>query len=55
MIIGGVAAILALIAPFQVPLALAVGWLGLWLVSAAGQQDQKPDVVRPAASRPAAL
>ncbi len=32
MTIGGVAGILSLISPFQVPLALAVGWMGLWLV-----------------------
>ena len=37
MTVGGVAAILALIAPFQVPLAVAIGWLGLWLISPAGQ------------------
>ena len=30
--VAGVAGVLALISPFQVPLALAVGWLGLWLV-----------------------
>jgi len=52
MTVGGVAGFLALIAPFQVPLAVAVGWLGLWLVGAAGHQDQ---IASPAASRPAAL
>ncbi len=55
MTIGGVAGILTLIAPFQVPLAVAVGWLGLWLVGATGQQDQMPDVAGPAASYPASL
>ena len=30
--VAGVAGVLALISPFQVPLALAVGWLGSWLV-----------------------
>ena len=30
--IAGVAGALALISPFQIPLALAVGWMGLWLV-----------------------
>lgn len=55
MTIGGLAGILTLIAPFQVPLAVAVGWLGLWLVGAAGQQDQMPSVSSPASSRPASL
>jgi hypothetical protein len=32
MTIAGVAGVLALISPFQVPLALAVGWMGLWLL-----------------------
>ena len=31
MTVGGVAGVLALISPFQIPLALAVGWMGLWL------------------------
>jgi hypothetical protein len=30
--VAGVAGALALISPFQIPLALAVGWMGLWLV-----------------------
>jgi hypothetical protein len=30
--IAGVAGVLTLISPFQVPLALAVGWMGLWLL-----------------------
>jgi hypothetical protein len=29
--VGGVVGILALVPPFQVPLALAVGWMGVWL------------------------
>jgi hypothetical protein len=29
---AGVAGILALVSPFQVPLALAVGWMGWWLL-----------------------
>ncbi len=32
MTVAGVAGALALISPFQIPLALAVGWMGLWLV-----------------------
>lgn len=32
MILAGFAGILTLISPFQIPLALAVGWMGLWLV-----------------------
>ena len=32
MAVAGVAGILTLISPFQIPLALAVGWMGLWLV-----------------------
>jgi hypothetical protein len=55
MTVGGVTGIIALIAPFQVPLAVAVGWLGLWLLGAARQQDQLPAVGRPAPSRPASL
>jgi hypothetical protein len=30
--VGGVAGILALVPPFQIPLAIAVGWIGVWLV-----------------------
>jgi hypothetical protein len=30
--VAGVAGVLTLISPFQIPLALAVGWMGLWLV-----------------------
>jgi hypothetical protein len=32
MTVGGVAGVLTLIAPFQLPLAFAVGWMGSWLV-----------------------
>ena len=32
MTIGGVAGVLTLIAPLQLPLAFAVGWMGSWLV-----------------------
>jgi hypothetical protein len=34
MTVGGVAGVLTLIAPFQLPLAFAVGWMGWWLVGA---------------------
>jgi hypothetical protein len=40
MTIAGVAGILTLISPFQIPLALAVGWIGLWLVRSDGRADQ---------------
>jgi len=40
MILAGFAGILALISPFQIPLALAVGWMGLWLVRSSGREDQ---------------
>jgi hypothetical protein len=33
MTVAGVVGVLALISPLQVPLALAVGWMGLWLRS----------------------
>jgi hypothetical protein len=45
MIFAGIAGILALISPFQIPLALAVGWMGLWLVRSTGLENQ------PASSR----
>lgn len=38
--VAGVAGILALISPFQIPLALAVGWMGLWLVSSDTRESQ---------------
>ena len=40
MVLGGIAGILTLISPFQVPLALAVGWMGLWLVRSDSRQNQ---------------
>ena len=53
MTLGGVVGILALIAPFQVTLAIAVGWLGLWLIGGTGDEDQTLGVSSPAPSRPA--
>jgi hypothetical protein len=43
MIVGGAAGILTLISPFQIPLALAVGWMGLWLAGAVGHDDLATD------------
>jgi hypothetical protein len=40
MLLGGIAGILTLISPFQVPLALAVGWMGLWLVRSGSRENQ---------------
>ena len=40
MTIAGVAGILALISPFQIPLALAVGWMGLWLIRSDARAGQ---------------
>jgi hypothetical protein len=40
MILGGIAGIFTLISPFQIPLAIAVGWMGLWLVRSAGREGQ---------------
>jgi len=40
MVLGGIAGILTLISPFQVPLALAVGWMGLWLVRSDSRENQ---------------
>ena len=40
MILAGFVGILAQISPFQIPLALAVGWMGLWLVRSSGREDQ---------------
>ena len=37
MTVAGVAGVLTLISPFQIPLALAVGWMGLWLVRSASR------------------
>jgi hypothetical protein len=39
MTVAGVAGILALISPFQVPLALAVGWMGVWLLRSDGREQ----------------
>jgi hypothetical protein len=39
MTVGGVAGVLALIAPFQLLLALAVGWMGLWLVGSNARSE----------------
>ena len=41
MIVGGVVAILALISPFQIPLALAVGWMGWWLIRSEDRAIQR--------------
>jgi hypothetical protein len=49
MAVGGLAGILALIPPFQIPLALAVGWMGLWLVRSDSRETQ------PSSSRAAAI
>ncbi len=38
MTVAGVAGVLTLISPFQIPLALAVGWMGLWLVRLGSRQ-----------------
>jgi hypothetical protein len=40
MIVAGIVGVLAQIAPFQIPLALAVGWMGLWLVRSEGHEDE---------------
>ena len=37
--VAGVAGVLALISPFQIPLALAVGWMGMWLVRTGSRQE----------------
>lgn len=38
--VSGVAGILALISPFQIPLALAIGWMGLWLARSASREGE---------------
>jgi hypothetical protein len=53
MTIGGVVGVVALISPFQVPLAIAVGWIGLSLVRAAGRVDQPATSSVATASGPA--
>jgi hypothetical protein len=40
MMVGGIAGILTLISPFQIPLALAVGWMGFWLVRSDIRENQ---------------
>ncbi len=52
MAVGGVVGILALSPPFQIPLALAVGWMGWWLVNPAMRDVTRPidGVPRPAAA-----
>jgi hypothetical protein len=47
MILAGFVGVLAQISPFQIPLAIAVGWMGLWLVRSTGRENQ------PASSRDA--
>ena len=37
--VAGVAGVLTLISPFQIPLALAVGWMGLWLVRSGSREE----------------
>ena len=48
MILGGIAGIFTLISPFQIPLAIAVGWMGLWLVRSSGREDQPAGSAAPA-------
>jgi hypothetical protein len=48
--VAGVAGVLTLIAPFQVPLALAVGWMGLWLVRSHGREAQPAESLATAVS-----
>jgi hypothetical protein len=40
MTLAGFVGILAQISPFQIPLALAMGWMGLWLVRSTGHENQ---------------
>ncbi|HET9755181.1 MAG TPA: hypothetical protein VFP66_01660 [Candidatus Limnocylindrales bacterium] len=47
MVIGGIVGILALSAPFQIPLALAVGWMGSWLLRSAVPDSTSPITGRP--------
>jgi hypothetical protein len=42
MTVAGVAGVLALVSPFQIPLALAVGWMGLWLDSSERREVKQP-------------
>ena len=53
MVVGGIAGILALSAPFQIPLALAVGWMGSSLLRSAVPIGTSPVTGRPlSADRP---
>jgi uncharacterized membrane protein (DUF485 family) len=47
MVLGGITGILALAAPFQIPLALAVGWMGWSLLRGAVPEVAPPPIVRP--------
>jgi hypothetical protein len=42
VILGGIAGSLALIAPFQVPLALAVGWIGMNAIRSDAPASREP-------------
>jgi uncharacterized membrane protein HdeD (DUF308 family) len=42
MTVAGVAGVLTLVSPFQIPLAVAVGWMGLWLDSSERRDVQQP-------------
>lgn len=50
MVLGGIIGILALSAPFQVPLALAVGWMGWSLLHPVGRDVAPPVDPRPLGS-----
>ena len=41
--VGGFTGILTLISPFQIPLAIAIGWLGLWQVRSDSRERQPAD------------
>jgi hypothetical protein len=47
MLVGGFVGVLAQIAPFQIPLALAVGWMGFWLVRSDIPEKQPARSVAP--------
>jgi hypothetical protein len=49
LIAAGLAGFLALISPFQIPLALAVGWAGAWLVRLESRTAAEPVAVPAAA------
>ena len=46
-VVGGIAGILALSPPFQIPLALAVGWLGYSLLRPATQDSARAITTAP--------